>query len=155
MPTQCWPNQTTIEDRSMQNYLTKSIMALAFLTLVSVPLTVRAQTPALGMTIRVNPLAASPGGTVGVFAFVTNNSSSRVRQTVYITSLSACGNKTSLGYNKLVLNPGQTVQVTVSYPIPPDACLGMYTVSISAGSSGGGKNSAATVASASASLTVQ
>ena len=139
----------------MQNYLTKSIMALAFLTVVSVPLAVRAQTPALGMTIRVNPIAASPGGTVGVFAFVTNNSSSRVRQTVYITSLSACGTKTSLGYNKLVLNPGQTVQVTVSYPIPPDACLGLYTVSISAGSSGAGRNSTATVASASASLTVQ
>ena len=140
----------------MQNYITKSIMVLAFLTLVSMPLAVRAQTPDLGMSIRVNPTAASPGETVGVFAFVTNNTSSRVRQTVYVTSMSACGIQTSLGYNKLVLDPGQTVQVTVSYPIPPDACLGMYTVSISAGRSGGGKNSTATAAaSATAYLTIQ
>jgi uncharacterized membrane protein len=139
----------------MQNNLIKAIMALALVTLVAVPLPVRAQTPDLGMSISVNPTSVSPGGTVGVFALVTNNTSSKLRTTVYITSLSACGTQTSLGYNKLALNPGQTVQVTVSYPLPPNACLGMYTVSISA-KSGAGKNSAASAAvSASASLTVQ
>ncbi len=139
----------------MQNYLIKTIMALTLLTLVSVPLPVSAQTPDLGMSISVNPTSASPGGTVGVFAFVTNNTSSKLRTTVYITSLSACGTQTSLGYNKLALNPGQTVQVTVSYPIPPNACLGMYTVSISAKSGGGRNSTASATASASAYLTVQ
>jgi len=125
--------------------LIKSFFALACLALVLVPVPVKAQSSGVGMTIRVNPLTTSPGGTVGVFAFVTNNTGARLRTTVSFTSLSACGIQTSLGYNKVVLNPGQTVQVTVSYPLPPDACTGTYTISISA--SGGGKNAATASAS--------
>ncbi len=134
----------------MKNYLIKSVLALICLTMVLVPVPVRAQSSGVGLTIRVNPLTTSPGGTVGVFAFVTNNTGARLRTTVTFTSLSACGIQTNLGYNKVVLNPGQTVQVTVSYPLPPDACTGTYTISISAG--GGGKNAA--TASTSCYLTV-
>ena len=135
----------------MRNYLIKSFLALACLALVLVPVPVKAQSSGVGLTIRVNPLTTSPGGTVGVFAFVTNNTGARLRSTVSFTSLSACGIQTSLGYNKVVLNPGQTVQVTVSYPLPPDACLGVYAITISAG--GGGKTSS--TSSAIAYLTVQ
>ena len=131
--------------------LIKSFFALACLALVLVPVPVRAQSSGVGLTIRVNPLTTSPGGTVGVFAFVTNNTGARLRTTVSFTSLSACGIQTSLGYNKVVLNPGQTVQVTVSYPLPPDACLGVYAITITAGS--GGKTASAS--SAVAYLTVQ
>jgi len=138
----------------MKNYLSKSVMTLACLTacltLVLVPAPVNAQGSQVAMTIRVNPVTASPGGTVGVFAFVTNTSGARLRTTATISSLSPCGIETNLGYNKLVLNPGQTVQVTVSYPLAPDACLGVYAVSISVSS---GKNSA--VSSTTAYLTVQ
>ncbi len=134
----------------MRNYLIKSFLALACLALVSVPMPVKAHGSGVGLTIRVNPLTSSPGGTVGVFAFVTNNTGVKLRTTVSFTSLSACGIETNLGYNKLVLSPGQTVQVTVSYPLSPDACTGMYTISIN--SSGGGKN--APTASTSCYLTV-
>jgi hypothetical protein len=125
----------------MRNYLIKSVLALACLTMVLVPAPVGAQsTSDMGMSIRVNPTNTSPGGTVGVFAFVTNNTSNKMRTTVTFTSLSVCGGETTLGYNRLALNPGQTIQVTVSYPLSPDACLGMYTITITAKS--GGKNSA-------------
>ena len=125
----------------------KSIMALACLlasvTLISVPAPVSAQA-AVGLTISVNPTVTTPGGAVGVFTFVTNNTSSRQRFTVYITSLSPCGIQDNIGSNRLALNPGQTVQVTVSYPIAPDACKGTYAVTISAGGGKNGPTSSAT-----------
>ena len=126
--------------------LRKSIMAfacfLASVSLLSVPGPVSAQA-SLGMTIRVDPAITAPGGTVGVFSFVTNNTASRIRTTVSITSLSPCGIQDNIGYNKVVLNPGQTVQVTVSYPIASNACSGTYAVTISGG---GGKNGPASSA---------
>jgi len=141
----------------MKNYLNKSVMVLvcltACLTLVLVPAPVNAQSLPVAMTIRVNPVTSSPGGTVGVFAFVTNTSGAKLRTTATISSLSPCGIETNLGYNKLVLNPGQTVQVTVSYPLAPDACLGVYAVSISVNAASG-KNSSAPI-STTAYLTVQ
>jgi hypothetical protein len=139
----------------MRNYLVRSILALACLALVVVPVPVRAQSSDIGMSIRVSPTSTTPGGTVGVFAVVTNNTSSKLRTTVTFTSLSPCGTETTIGYTRLALSAGQSMQVTVSYPLPPDACLGMYTVSITAKSGGGGKNSTSTAAaSASAYLTV-
>ena len=135
----------------MRRNLINSFLALACLALVLVPVPVKAQSSGVGLTISVNPLTTSPGGTVGVFAFVTNNTGARLRTTVTFTSLSACGIQTNLGYNKVVLSPGQTVQVTVSYPLPPNACLGVYAISITAGS--GGKTSSES--SATAYLTVQ
>ncbi len=135
----------------MRNYLTKGVLALACLAFVLVPVPVKAQSSGVGLTIRVNPLTTSPGSTVGVFAFVTNNTGARLRTTVTFTSLAGCGIQTNLGYNKVVLNPGQTVQVTVSYPLAPDACLGLYAITIS-GNSGGKTPSES---SATAYLTVQ
>ena len=122
----------------MQRFLFRTALILTCLTLTALPLPVRAQSPGLAMTIAVNPTSVSAGGTVGVFALVTNTSSTRVRTSVSFTSLSSCGVQTSLGSHKLVLEPGQSIQVTVSYPIAPNACSGVYTVSISSG--GGGKN---------------
>jgi len=136
----------------MRDYVMKSFLLLTFIAFVLVPLPLRAQSSDMGMTIRVNPTTSSPGGTVGVFSVVTNNTNSKLRTTVTLSSLSPCGTETTIGYTRLALNPGQSMQVTVSYPLPPDACLGTYTVSISAKS--GGKNSSATV-STSAYLTVQ
>ena len=147
----------------MKQSVSRSAAALfclaACLALVVIPRPARAQggpnaatASTLGLSISVNPTTVAAGGTVGVFAFVTNNSGSRIRQTVTITSLSACGIENNIGYNKLVLNPGQTVQVTVSYPLAPDACTGSYAVTISAPS---GKGGTATTSSATAYFTVQ
>jgi hypothetical protein len=143
-----------MERRTMRNYLLKSFLALTCLTLVSIPLPVSAQGSDLGMSITVNPTSTSPGGTVGVFAIVTNNTTKNVRATVTFTSLSACGTETSLGYNRLSLFPGQTVWVTVSYPIPPDACPGMYAISISEKSSGKPSGNSATQGAATCYLSV-
>ncbi len=124
----------------MSSYLLKAIFAFACLSLTLVPVPVVAQSSDIGLSISLNQSTMSPGGTVGVFARVTNNTSSKIRTTVTFKSLSPCGIETQLGYNRLALNPGQTIQVTVSYPIPPDACPGSYEISVSASS--GGKNSA-------------
>jgi hypothetical protein len=135
----------------MLHYLTKSVVALIFLTLLAVSVPVRAQSSDVGLSIRVNPTTSTAGGTVGVFAVVTNNTSSKLRTTVTLASTSACGVQTNIGYSKLALNPGQAIQVTVSYVLAPDACAGQDAITIS--SSSGGKNS--TGSSATAYLTVQ
>lgn len=137
---------------SFRRTITTVACLLACVTLVLVPAPVGAQSGGIGLTISVNPSTVSAGGTVGVFAFVTNNTGSRLRQTVTVSSLSACGIQNNIGYNKVVLNPGQTVQVTVSYPLAPNACSGLYAVTISAPS---GKGGAATASSATAYFTVQ
>jgi hypothetical protein len=138
----------------MKISLRKSIMALACLvasvSLISVPAPVSAQS-AVGLSISVTPSTTTPGGTVGVFSFVTNNTGSKLRTTVTVNSLSACGIQDNIGYNRLSLNPGQTVQVTVSYPLAPNACKGTYAVTISAG----GSKSSGPASSATAYLVVQ
>jgi hypothetical protein len=126
----------------MREYLMKSLLAVACLALVIVPMPVKAQGSALGMSITVNPSEVTPGSTVGVFAVVTNNSSKQLRTTVTFTSLSPCGTETTLGYNRLSLDPGRTVWVTVSYPLPPDACKGTYSISINEKSGGKGSGNA-------------
>lgn len=139
----------------MRNYLITGVVATFCLSMLLVPAPVTAQSSDLGLSIRVTPTITAPGTTVGVIAMVTNNTSSKMRSTVTFTSLSPCGVVTSIGYNRLSLNPGQTIMVTTTYPIAPDACLGMYEISV-ATKSGGGKNStAAATPSATAYLTVQ
>ena len=143
----------------MRNQIIKGVVAVALLTMLSAFTTTKAQSASdLKMSIRLDPSTTTPGGTVGIFSFVTNTTTSRLRTTVSISSLSPCGITTVIGTNRLDLNPGQTVQVTVSYPIAPNACLGMYEVSIGSKSgSTGGKRSSGTGATvgATASLMVQ
>jgi hypothetical protein len=134
----------------MRNYLIKSVLALACFTLVSVPMPVQAQESSVTVTLSAGPSTVSPGGTVAAFGRVFNNSTSRVRLKDTFTSLAACGSQTMMGYGRLTLAPGESILVTVSYPIPPDACPGMYTITFAVGS---GKNSAES--SATAYITVQ
>ncbi|HEU0048463.1 MAG TPA: hypothetical protein VFQ43_12760 [Nitrososphaera sp.] len=138
----------------MKIYAVKKFMAhiclAVCLMLVLVPLPVQAQS-SVGLSLRLSPTTVAVGGTVGLFGLVTNNTGSRLRTTVTYSSVSACGIETNIGSTRVALNPGQTIQVTASYPLAPDACPGLYAVSISANS--GGKNAAAT--SATAYLTVQ
>jgi len=132
----------------MRGYLTNSMLLLACVVLLGLSFPVTGQSSDVGLSIRVNPTTTSPGNTVGVFAFVTNNTASKLRTTVTITATAPCGLKTNLGSNRLALNPGQTVQVTVSYPVASDVCLGTQAITISTDS--GGK----TVASSSATTTL-
>ena len=92
-----------------------------------------------------------------VSALVTNTTSKRMRATVTLMSLSPCGTETSLSYQRINLEAGRTVALTVLYPISADACQGMYSLTISAdsGKSSPGNNAPATKSSATAYVTVQ
>ena len=139
----------------MRNYMVKSIFATILLSMVLVPMPVKAAD--LGMTLRVTPSTTTPGTTVGVVGVLTNNTSSKVRTTVTFTSVDPCGVETAIGYNRLQLDPGFSIIVTATYPIPADACKGTYTITMTAKTSGGsGKNSgAASIPSTTTTLTVQ
>ena len=123
----------------------QTVLALVCLTMILVPAPVSAQTSDVGLTVRVSPTTVKAGSTVGIISYVTNNTGKKLRTTVSFNSLSPCGIETSIGYHRLALNPGQTMMVTATYPLGTDACIGTYTVSITATSG----------ASASAYLVVQ
>lgn len=139
----------------MKNYLIKGTIVVALVTIMSAVAETNAQTSDIALSISVNPTTVTAGSTVGVFATVTNTSSAKVRTSVVISSLAPCGAQTTLGSNRLDLLPGQTIQVTVSYPVPADACTGNYVVSITSKSGGGGRRLSTAAPFASASLMVQ
>jgi hypothetical protein len=130
----------------MRNYFTKSLLALACLTMILMPAPMNAQSAGMGMYISVNPTAVLAGEWAGVSAVVTNSSSSKERITVTFKAVDPCGNEMDLGYNRLALAPGQSVLVTTAYPTSASACRGMHTITISTGN--GRKNSSGSNASA-------
>jgi len=128
----------------MQNVLVKTVLAMVCLTLALLPLPVNAQkqetaaAACSGISVYTSSPQVTRGYNLGIVALVVNCSSSKQRITVQITSVSACGVESAIGYNRVALNPGQSIQVTVAYPIPTDACPGVYTVTATAS---GGKTS--------------
>jgi hypothetical protein len=141
----------------MRNYIIKSFLALACLALMAVPLPVNAQSSQVGLSIATSASTVARGGGVAVFGLVTNNTSTRMRVTVSLSSFSPCGVETSLGGGRLSLEPGRSIAVSSYYPVAADACTGVYAVTISAESEkGSNKNSTAAAApSATAYLEVQ
>lgn len=122
----------------MRNYLMIGVLALACLTLISAPLPVKAQTSDVGLSIGTSSPTVARGGGVAIFALVTNNTTSKTRATVSISAFSPCGTETSFGEQRLSLEPGKGVALSVYYPVPADACTGMYAITITADT---GKNS--------------
>jgi uncharacterized membrane protein len=121
----------------MQNVLVKGLFAIMCLALVVLPLPAQGQKGPDSVAAACSTVAvwtSSPqvtrGYNLGVVALVGNCSSSKQRITVELTSVSACGVETAIGYNRVALNPGQSIQVTVAYPIPADACTGIYTINV-------------------------
>ena len=141
----------------MRKYLVTTVLSLACLALISLPLPVRAQSAEVALSISASPTTVARGGNVVVSALVTNTTSKRMRATVTLMSLSPCGTETSLSYQRINLEAGRTVALTVLYPISADACQGMYSLTISAdsGKSSPGNNAPATKSSATAYVTVQ
>ena len=127
----------------MRNYLIIGVLALACLTLVSVPLPVNAQSPDTGLSIGTSSSTVARGGGVAIFALVTNNTTSKMRVTVSISAFSPCGTETSFGEQRLSLDPAKGVALSVYYPVPRDACPGMYAITITGDT---GKNSKNTTA---------
>lgn len=119
----------------MRNYLIKSVIALACLTLVLVPVPVKAAGPTMYVT--VSPTSVLAGEWAGVSAVVINSSSSKLRITITFSAVDTCGTKMDLGYNRLALNPGQSVLVTTAYPTSASACRGTHVVTVSTGGKSG------------------
>src|SRR5262247_3904925 len=101
--------------------LMQTVLALVCLTMILVPAPVHAQVSDVGLSVRVSPTTTAAGTTVGIISYVTNNTGKKLRTTVTFTSLSPSKMETSIGYHRLALNPGQTMMVTATYPLAPDA----------------------------------
>jgi len=114
--------------------LISSILAMVCLTLVLVPLPVKAQSAASAtLYISVNPTTVVAGEWAGVSAVVINNSGAKLRTTVTFKAVDPCGTVTDLGYNRLALAPGQSVLVTTAYPTKANSCRGTHAVTVTAG----------------------
>lgn len=141
----------------MRSCFIKNILAVVCLSLVSLPLTVNAQTSDVGLSIKMSTATVTRGDGVAVFGLVTNNTTSKLRTTVSITALSPCGTETSLGNQRISLEAGKSVALSVYYPISNDACTGTYAVTLSAdaGKTGGRNSATASTPSATAYVEVQ
>ena len=95
----------------------------------------------------VYPYTAHPGQAVAIASFIPNCSGGKARYIVEHIHTDACGVRRTLSSIRLTFAAGQTRFVSVSYIVPPDACLGAgsETVNVYGGS---------LLASASAPLTV-
>ena len=83
------------------------------------------------ISLRLSTSTVAPGGTVGLFALLTNSSSSKGRFTVTFRSSNDCNDPDAvLGYTTVALAAGGSIQVTVSYPLAGDACTGTYTIEV-------------------------
>jgi len=144
----------------MRNYLIKVGLATLCLVMVSVPLNAQKGKPVGGgggggsacavvATPTLSTVTVSPGQNVGVFGRVGNCGSGKQRFTVTVSALSACGEETVIASSVITFNGGETKLISVSYPIAPDTCLGVSTVSVSVSAGG------TLLGSQSAALTVQ
>ena len=142
----------------MRNSLTKITLALVCLALVSLPLFAQkgkggGSTSSSGCAIVTTPslstTTAAPGINVGVYGRVTNCSGGRARYTVTISAVSTCGEETIIASSLITFNGGESKLISISYPIAPDTCRGVSTVSISAYSG------STLLSSQSAALTIQ
>ncbi len=125
----------------MRNYLIKSVLALTCLTMVLVPVPVKAAGPT--MYINVSPTTVMAGDWAGVSAVIVNSSTGKLRVTVTFSAVDTCGTKMDLGYNRLALAPGQSVLVTTAYPTKADSCRGTHVVTVSTGGKGGNTGTSA------------
>lgn len=140
----------------MKRFVSQFIVALVCLTFLLLPLPTSAQGTDVGLSIGTSASSVTRGGGVAVFALVTNNSTSRIRPTVTLSAFSSCGTETRLGENRLTIDPGKSVALSVYYPVPSDACTGMYAVTITSDSGKtGGKNASVSTSSATAYVEVK
>jgi uncharacterized membrane protein len=140
----------------MKRFFSQTIVALACLTFLLLPLPTSAQSSDVSLSIGTSAPTVTRGGGVAVYALVTNNSTSKIRSTVTLSAFSSCGSETRLGENRLTIEPGKSVALSVYYPVPSDACTGMYAVTINADSGKtGGKTASVSSSSATAYVDVQ
>jgi hypothetical protein len=109
-------------------------LILVSLTLVPAPVTAAGT---VNLYISVNPTSVVAGEWASVSGVLVNNSTSKLRTTVTFTAYDTCGTKIDLGYNRVVLAPGQSVLITTAYPTSANACRGANTVTMTLGGKNG------------------
>ena len=126
----------------MKNYFIKGVLTLVCLTLSSMPLAAQKGKPGGGgtsggsgcavvATPSLSTVTASPGLNVGVFGRISNCATGKQRYTVTVSAVSSCGEETIIASSVITFNGGETKLISVSYPISPDTCRGVSTVSVS------------------------
>lgn len=139
-----------------RKHLTIAAVALICLSVVVMPSGTSAQTSDIGLSVSTGSATATRGSGVAVFGLVTNNTTRKMRTTVSLSSQSPCGTETAIGEVTLSLDPGKSVALSSYYPIPADACTGMYAITITGDTSkSGGKNSSASTSNPSATAYVE
>ena len=85
-----------------------------------------------GVSFSSNPI--QKGNAIGLFGKVTNTSSKKQQVNLSFTAESDCDNDLHAigGTNKIQLDAGRAVFVSVSWLVPPSACTGTYTVTLHA-----------------------
>lgn len=83
-------------------------------------------------TPRLSTTEASPGTNIGVFGKVTNCAGGKKRYTITATAMSSCGEETMIASSLISFSGGETKGLSVAFPIPPDTCPGVMTVTMSA-----------------------
>ena len=129
----------------MKNCLVRLTLVLVCLVLLALPLFAQrgkvggggggstssgcaiVETPRLSTTTTT----AEANSSVGVFDRVTNCSTGKKRYTVTGSSVSSCGQETVFATGVMSFGGGESKNLSVGYPIAPDTCRGLATVSIS------------------------
>jgi hypothetical protein len=125
----------------MKNCLVKPALVLVCIVLVALPLFAQPGKGGGGSTgcaivgtprLSTTTTTTEPNSAVGVFDRVTNCATGKKRYTVTGSSVSSCGQETVFATGVISFAAGESKNLSVAYPIAPDTCLGVATVSISA-----------------------
>ena len=120
----------------MRSSLIGGVLVLILVSMTMVPAPVSAA-GGVNLTVTVSPTSVVAGEWAGVSGIVVNNSGAKIKSTVTFSAVDTCGVKTDLGYNRLMLAPGQSVLITTSYPTTASTCRGANTVTMTMGGRGG------------------
>ena len=127
----------------MHSRFVKSLLAIACLIVVSIPLSGQKGKPGGGgggggtssgcavvATPTTSSVTTSPGMNVGVFGRVSNCATGKKRYMVTLTSMSSCNAETVIASSLISFNGGESKLYSISYPIAPDTCAGDMTISV-------------------------
>lgn len=126
----------------MPSRILKSVLVLACLIVVSIPLSAQkgkgggggGGTTSSGCAVVSTPstssVTTSPGMNVGIFGRVSNCATAKKRYTVTISSMSSCNAETVIASSVITFTGGESKLYSVSYPIAPDTCAGDMTISV-------------------------
>ncbi len=128
----------------MPSRFVKSLLAIACLIVVSIPLSAQKGKPGGGgggggstssgcavvATPSTSSVTTSPGMNVGVFGRVSNCATGKKRYMVTLTSMSSCNAETVISSSLISFAGGESKLYSISYPIAPDTCLGDMTISV-------------------------